>query len=89
MTALIIATALLTFFAMRFYANDEGRLPSPSTKKGKEARIVVGTSSVILLLSLVANATITEGGLISPSLMAIFAGGLVAICAYVIRNKEG
>ena len=89
MTALIIATALLTFFAMRFYANDEGRLPSPSTKKGKEARIVVGIFWGALIVSLVVSRITSSESFFNPLSTVFFAGGLVAVCAYVIRNKEG
>lgn len=87
MTALIIATALLTFIAMRFYANDENRLPSPSTKKGKEARIVIGAFWGVLVIALATNEITASESFINPWSTALIAGGLVGIVGYIVRNR--
>lgn len=87
---LTILTATAIIVVVKIYSNSNGRIPSLSTRRGKEARIVCGFLLVcfLFLLALNASRNAADKGDIVKWILLFMLGGTVPIWRYIEDRKN-
>jgi len=81
---LMLLAVVAVYFVSQYYAGEEGRIPSFSTARGKEARIAMGIVMVVLISATAAfvRGEITAGASVRSAVSPMIAGALVTGIRY-------